>query len=308
MKIRLDDRRLDIYREFLKGIKVEETSVKYGISRISVWKFSKKLEDLGYVIERGRDGYRIVEKPDPSPMDMALYTKHIPGIRTFYFFNEIDSTNRFAKENEMCVVFAEKQTEGKGRVGRKWESEKGGIYFSISLNLTIPITEIPKITLMSGLAVCKTLEIYSAKIKWPNDVLINGKKVCGILSEFVGEELSTKVIIGIGINVKNSIPDYLKDRAISIAEIDPDAKITDIFGKLCVNFGSYLKIFPEQWDRILEEWKKCSDTIGKKVEVNVGNQKLVGIAVDIDKDGGLLIEQDGKVEKVISGECFYTNY
>ncbi len=308
MRISLNDRRLEIYREFLRGVRVEDVTEKYGISRVSVWKFSKKLEELGYGIERGKKGYRISKKPDPSPLDMAISARQIPGIDEFYYFSEIDSTNRFAKENERCAVFAERQTEGRGRVGRRWDSDKGGIYFSISLNLNIPVTEIPKITLIGGLAVCRTLEGYSARIKWPNDVLINGKKVSGILSEFVGEELSSRIIMGIGINVKNRIPGYLKDSALSLAEIDPDMQITDVFEELCRNLGTYLRMFPEGWNEILEEWKKRTDTIGKEVEISAGNQKFSGRAVDIDRDGGLLIESDGGIVKVISGECFYTNY
>ncbi len=308
MKIALNDRRLEIYREFVTGVRIDEITEKYRISRVSVWKFSKKLEEFGYSIERGRKGYRIKEKPDPSPFNMALSVKEIPGIDEFYYFHEIDSTNRFAKENERCAVFAEKQTKGRGRVGRKWESDEGGIYFSISLNLNIPMTEIPKITLIGGLAVCKSLEKYHAKIKWPNDVLIDGKKVSGILSEFVGEELSSKIIMGVGINVRNRIPDYLKNSAISLIEIDPEIRITDVFDRLCKNLGIYLRMFPERWHKIFEEWKKLSDTIGKQVEVAVGNQKFEGIAVEIDEDGGLMVARDGKVVKVVSGECFYTNY
>ena len=308
MKIGLKDRRLEIYEDFIRGARIENITEKYGISRISVWKFSKKLEDLGYIVERGRKGYRIAGKPDPSPFDMALSVRNIPGIDEFYYFHEIDSTNRFSKENERCAVFAEEQTKGKGRVGRRWESGRGGIYFSISLNLNIPIADIPKITLIGGLAACKTLENYSARIKWPNDVLMNGKKVCGILSEFVGEELSTKIVMGIGINVRNKIPENLREKATSLAEIDPDVTITDLFDKLCRCLGSYLRMFPNRWDEILEEWKKLSDTIGKQVEVAVGNQKYVGIAVDIDRDGGLMIDRDGEIVKAISGECFYTNY
>jgi len=308
MKINLNDRRLEIYRDFLRGARVEELAEKYGISRISVWKFSKKLEDFGYAVERGRDGYKVIEKPDPSPFDMALSARSIPGINDFYYFHEIDSTNRFAKENERCAVFAEEQTEGKGRVGRRWESDKGGIYLSISLNLNIPITEIPKITLIGGLAACKALEKYSARIKWPNDVLINGRKVCGILSEFVGEELSSRIVMGIGINVRNRIPEFLKNRAFSLIEMHPDVRVTDVFERLCRNLGIYLRMFPERWKEILEEWKKLSDTLGKEVEISIGHRKFKGIAIDIDIDGGLLVERDGKVEKVVSGECFYTNY
>lgn len=307
MKIELDDRRLEIFRELENGCGGEEIAKKFGLSRTAVWKFVNKLEELGYEIERRRY-YRIVSKPDPSPFDMAIAVREIPGIKEFYYFHEIDSTNSFAKKLENSAVFAEIQTSGKGRVGRRWESEKGGIYFSVSLNLSLPVHEIPKITLLSGLAVARTLESYVARIKWPNDVLVNGKKVSGILSEFVGEELSSKVVVGIGINVKNPIPDFLRDRAISLAEVNQNVRITDVFKDLCRNLGDLLSKFPDNWNEILEEWKKRSDTLGKDVEVRIGGEVYKGKALDIDMDGGLVIESEGRRDKIISGECFYTNY
>ena len=234
--------------------------------------------------------------------------KSIKDMENFYYFNEIDSTNRFAKKVDRSVVFAEKQNEGRGRLGRRWESEKGGLYMSISLNLSLPVTEIPKITLMSGLAVCKALEKYNPRIKWPNDVMINGKKVSGILCEFIGEELSSKTIVGIGINVRNQIPEGLKDKAINLEEVDKNVTITETFKLLCTEFGRLYESFPENWEEILEEWKRRSDTLGRFVRIKIGNRSFSGKAVDIDSDGGLVVETANGREKIISGECFYTNY
>ncbi|AIY90840.1 biotin--[acetyl-CoA-carboxylase] ligase [Geoglobus acetivorans] len=307
MKIELNDRRLDMFTELKKGASGEELAKKFGVSRTSVWKFVHKLEETGYILER-RPKYRIVSKPDPSPFDMALALKEIPGLQNFHYFREVDSTNRLAKEVENSAVFAETQSAGRGRIGRKWESQRGGLYVSFSLNLSIPVNEIPKLTLLAGVAVAKTLENYGARIKWPNDVLINDKKVSGILSEFVGEELSARVIIGIGINVKNEIPDHLRDKAVSLKEIDESVSITDVFVRLCRNLSELMKRYPSEWESILGEWKGLSSTIGKHVVIDAGGRRYMGMAMDIDIDGGLIIRTERGNEKIISGECFYTNY
>ncbi len=307
MRIKLDDKKLDIYLELKKGESGEKIAKKFGLSRVAVWKFVKKLEEFGYIISR-KGGYRILSIPDPSPFDMALACRKMDFVKDFYFFEKIDSTNKFAKDVSDAIVFAKKQSSGRGRLGRKWESEEGGLYMSLSLNLKIPISEIPKLTLLSGLAVCRALKDYKAKIKWPNDVIVEGRKVCGILSEFIGEELSSKVVIGIGVNVKNEIPKWLENKAIALKEISP-IEINEVFSKICFEINSLLKDFLNgKWDEIVEELREKSDTIGREVKISVANREYRGLAVGIDSDGALIIERDGKLERIISGECFYTNY
>lgn len=307
MRIALNDKRLEIYSDLKKGLSGEDIARKYGISRVAVWKFVKKLENLGYVVSREK-GYKIVDAPDPSPFDLALICKKIRFLKDFYFFDVIDSTNRFAKETNNSIVVARKQTSGRGRLGRRWESEEGGLYMSISMDLEIPIAEIPKLTLLSGLAVCRALDKFGAKIKWPNDVLINGKKVCGILSEFVGEELSSKVVIGIGVNVKNDVDESLN--ALSLKDVDSNVSINEVFSGICIEFNKLIEDFLKgKWREIVEELRRRSDTIGRYVKVSVAGKIYEGYAIDIDEDGALIIRKsEGDYERVISGECFYTNY
>jgi len=303
MRINLNDKRLEIYEDLKKGGSGEALAKKYGVSRVSIWKFVKKLEEFGYKVSR-EGGYKISEVPDPSPYDMALSCRRFLSkyVEDFYFFEEIDSTNRFAKTVDEAVVVAKKQTRGRGRLGRRWESPEGGLYTSISLNLSIPISEIPKVTLIAGLAVCRSLKDFGARIKWPNDILIEGKKVSGILCEFVGEELSSKIIIGIGVNVKNEIPPNLRDKAISLGT----RSINEVFSGIAKEIGELLERFERgEWISILSELKELTDTIGKHVKVRVAGKEHSGIAVDIDKDGALILD-DGR--RIISGECFYTNY
>lgn len=309
MKLELDNRRLQIFRELEKGSSGEEIAEKFGISRVAVWKFVKRLEEIGYKVKTERpEGYKIVSSPDPSPFHMAMAAMQIPGIERFIYMGEVDSTNRLAKKVSNAAVFAETQTSGRGRLGRAWSSEKGGIYTSFSLNVTLPVSEIPKITLLFGLAVCKALESYGAKIKWPNDVLINGKKVSGILSEFTGEDLSARVVVGVGINVKNRVPEELKNRAISLAEVDEGVSITGIYGRVCKEISILLNSFPDRWTNILNEWRLKSDTLGRSVRINLHSELIEGVAVDVDEDGGLVVKTREGLRKIISGECFYTNY
>ncbi|WP_456369733.1 biotin--[acetyl-CoA-carboxylase] ligase [Geoglobus sp.] len=309
MKIDLNDRRLQIFQELVKGGSGEEIAERLGVSRVAVWKFVKRLEELGYRVSVSRrGGYRIVESPDPSPFDMAIAAGKIPGVRRFIYLPETDSTNRVGREEENAIIFAESQTSGRGRLGRRWESGAGGIYTSITLNLGVPVSDIPKVTLLSGLAVCRALRRYGARIKWPNDVLINGRKVSGILSEFTGEEMAAKVIIGIGINVRNRIPEELKGKAISLAEIDDGVSITEVFSDLCSEMATLLRKFPDEWSEILEEWKALSDTLNREVRVSIYGEEVRGTAVDVDEDGGLIVRTRDGLKKVISGECFYTNY
>ncbi|NOY11166.1 MAG: biotin--[acetyl-CoA-carboxylase] ligase [Archaeoglobi archaeon] len=309
MKVERGDRRLLMFQEIEKGGSGEEIAEKAGVSRTAVWKFVRRLEELGYEVEVDRKrGYRLVSSPDPSPLHMALAALKIPGVERYYHFEEVDSTNRFAKEVSNAVVFSESQSSGRGRLGRRWESERGGVYMSLSLNMSIPVSEIPKVTLLSGLAVCRALEEYGARIKWPNDVLVGGKKVSGILSEFVGEEMAAKVVVGIGVNVRNRVPDALRDRAISLHEVDGNVRITDIFTRICEQLSNLLSAFPQKWGEILEEWKRLSDTIGREVRVSLYGEEVVGKAVDVDTDGGLIVVSGEGRRKVISGECFYTNY
>ncbi|WP_456477672.1 biotin--[acetyl-CoA-carboxylase] ligase [Geoglobus ahangari] len=309
MKVERGDRRLLMFQEIEKGGSGEEIAEKAGVSRTAVWKFVRRLDELGYEVEVDRRrGYRLVSSPDPSPFHMALAALKIPGVERYYHFEEVDSTNRFAKEVSNAVVFSESQSSGRGRLGRRWESGRGGVYMSLSLNMSIPVSEIPKVTLLTGLAVCKALEEYGARIKWPNDVLVGGKKVSGILSEFVGEEMAAKVVVGIGVNVRNRVPDSLRDRAISLHEVDESVRITDIFTRICEQLSNLLSAFPQKWGEILEEWKRLSDTIGREVRVSLYGEEVVGKAVDVDADGGLIVVSGEGRRKVISGECFYTNY
>lgn len=248
----------------------------------------------------------------------GLNTKFIG--RDIYIFKEVMSTNTLAKffaENgskDGTVIISEKQTNAKGRSGKAWESPLGGVWLSIVLNPYVDQTKLPIITLATGLAVEKTFErlgITNAEIKWPNDILINDKKVCGVLIESIAKFNSIEhVIVGVGIDVNldiESLPEELQDGTTSLnvetgKEIDENTVIRTFleeFEKVCNTF------IKEDYESILKEWRKHAYTIGKNVEIREPFGKTYeGYVVGIDKQGVLVIEKpDGELKKVISGEC-----
>ncbi len=308
LKIDVDD------REFIELVSMlgnwtsgEEIAKKFGISRNAVWKKIQRLKEMGFEIEsRRRKGYRIIKTPEFSIVSVIEVLRSVNAeriIRKIYYYPETDSTNNRARNLEGgSFVIAEKQISGKGRLGREWVSEKGGLYFSFVLEPPFGVEDVPKITLTAGVAVAESLAAFNARLKWPNDVLINGKKVCGILSEISGEVERPKIIVGIGINVKNPVP----EGAINLASLNPSISMKDTLEEVVKNFIEYYDILCKgEWERIRQRWLELSDTIGQKVRISAAGRTYSGKALDLEHDGGLLIEIDGRIEKIYSGDCFY---
>lgn len=253
-----------------------------------------------------------------SEISKDLNTKYVG--KNLYVFSEVSSTNTIAKflsqngiENG-SVVIAEKQTAGRGRSGKSWESPLGGIWLSAILTPDVDYSKIPLITLATGVAVAKTFEkigVENPKIKWPNDIMINGKKVCGILTEAITNFNTTEhVIVGVGIDANLSTEDFPEELQNITTTLEKE------MGRK-VNENLLIKIFLEELEKIselfsskcyediLNEWRKRSYTIGKFVEVKKPfNKSYDAYAIGISKEGALIVEKtDGTLEKVISGEC-----
>ncbi|MBI5042563.1 MAG: biotin--[acetyl-CoA-carboxylase] ligase [Nitrospirae bacterium] len=242
-----------------------------------------------------------------------------------YLFDAIDSTNSYAHKlakegaKEGTVVLSESQSKGKGRLGRTWFSPSGvNIYLSVILMPQMPSTQITLLTFAAAIAVAKAIRDIAgldADIKWPNDILIRGKKVAGILSEMetnknpLMEGLSVKFsIIGIGINVnldKKDIPLELMDNATSI-KIESNSTIDrmNLICRVLENLEEWYNLFERNGvNDIIEEWKSLAITIGRDVKVQSGNSFVEGRAVDIDENGALLIkDRDGVIQRVLSGD------
>jgi len=303
-----NDTSLLVLNELKAGVvSGEEIASRLGISRTAVWKAVEKLRKAGYGIKaRKKAGYKLVSSPEFSAYEVAgvcFERGARVDVKEVHHYSTVDSTNERAKEKPGIVVIADEQTAGKGRLGRKWYSNRGGLYFSISLHPRLPMEDMPKVTLMAGVAVCQALSFANARLKWPNDIRINGLKVAGILCELFGEADIPSVVVGVGINVTNPIPDEIKDIATNLSKFNVSRK--EIFENSIRNFFNLYEKLPEDWEEIRKEWKELSDTLGKKVEVKTADRVYKGVAVDIDDIGALILISDGKVQRVFSGECFY---
>lgn len=242
-----------------------------------------------------------------------------PLVKKILAFNETDSTNKKAKElaqknePEGTIIIAKIQKQGRGRFNRIWQSPEGGLYFSIILKPKIKTEKSTLLPLVSALSVCKTIESIcdlDVKIKWPNDVLINGKKICGILLESDSDRNKINfIILGIGINLNIDTNSLSKDfNATSLSyEFGINLDFYDFFKKLLMNLDKYYKIFNNHdFNQILFEWKKNSDTIGKKIVIKTSNEEIKGKAFDVDENGFLVIQTDsGEYKKITSGDCLY---
>jgi len=304
-----------------KAISGEELGKELGISRTMVCKYIKGLKDDGYEISSApKKGYVLKSVPKLlypeeilSGLNTTLFGKNI------HYYDEAGSSNDIAKKlaptvEEGTIIVVEQQTGGRGRLGRQWASPKGGIWFSTILKPRIALSSASRLTLTFGLSVAKTLRQYEfdAKIKWPNDVLVSGKKVSGILTE-VEAEIDTVefVVIGIGINANMSlkdIPEELRENSTTLR--DESGKSIDrveFLQSLLYNMEQeYIRFSTQPFNEIMDEIISLSDTIGKQVTVNMPNRIVEGTVVGISKSGALLLRKaDGEVEEIIAGRCMY---
>jgi len=274
----------------------EKLGKELGITRTAVWKAVQKLKENGISLESDTSGYRIVGEVELNPYMVAMIAFE-NGFEEVHFYDVTDSTNTRAREygKPKVLFFANRQTAGRGRHGRMWLSEEGGLYFSLTLSPPLDYSDLPKLTLIAGLSVAES--IPDAEIKWPNDVLIHGRKVCGILSELHGEVERPLVIIGIGINVKNPAP----ENGISISELF-DMSRKEVFESVLKNFSKNYRVLLEgSWDELRKEIEKRCSTIGKKVRVITPSGVIEGIAESISEEGSLVV--NGR--KIYAGDCIH---
>lgn len=279
------------------------------ISNIEIGDFSDLVRELG------KEETEHIKRDEISK---NLNTKYIG--KDIYIFNEVMSTNTIAKFLSMngvgngAVVISEKQTKARGRSGKNWESPLGGVWLSIILNPNVNHSKIPLITLATGVAVENTLKrigVKNAEIKWPNDILIHGKKVCGILTEAITSfNTIESVIIGVGIDANISIenfPEELRENMTTLNDEIGEKVDENLLIKLFLEEFEKIseQFINEEYETILKEWIKNSYTIGKIVEVHEPFSKPYdGYVLGISRDGSLVVEKiDGTLEKVISGEC-----
>lgn len=286
----------------------EVLSGELGVSRTSIWKHVHDLKAAGYGIETSPQGYRLISSPDLLlPCEFSDLTREIQH------FQEIGSTMDVARELarngavDGTIVIAETQSRGRGRLGREWVSPEGGIYLTLILRPRISPTYAPRLNLVASVAVATTIRTLfglKAELKWPNDVLIEGKKICGILAELDAEvDMTNFVNVGIGINANASISEF--ETATSLKKVvGREISRKQFLSSLLTEMNRQQDLLTKQ--DLLEEWKKLSATLNKQVKIVAPGETIEGQAVDIDTNGALLVKtRDGSIITAIAGDCVH---
>ena len=302
-----------------KYISGERMGDQLELTRAAVWKSIKGLRDVGFIIDSmPSKGYRLLSSPDillPAMVRRKLNTTFFGA--DYHHYGETASTNVMAKSlapdlANGSVVVSERQTQGKGRLARKWDSPNGGIYMSVFLKPDIPPHDVSRITLVMGEAIARFLEDLTgirAMIKWPNDIFMSGKKVCGILTWMDGDmDRINWVIVGIGLNVniageyfiEKDLPDASSILALTGVEFSRVEVIAQLLSALEKNYENFTS---GDFDAILAEIRRRDVLLGREVAITDPVNKRTGIARGIDDEGRLIFEdEEGKSIHVMSGE------
>jgi BirA family biotin operon repressor/biotin-[acetyl-CoA-carboxylase] ligase len=299
-----------------------DLSERLGISRAAIWARIDELRKLGYDIEASpHQGYCLRSSPDVLHADELLSRlggSHIIG-RDIRVFQETGSTNdvieKLARDGakEGVVVFAETQTKGRGRLGRKWISPAGkGLWFSVLLRPDLRPQAATQMTVATATALARDIPnqtTLTPEIKWPNDILIGGKKIAGILTELSAELDHIKyIIIGIGVDVNLSatdLPPEVRKLATSLKiESGQTVPRADLAAAILQELDKdYARICAGGFEALADEWEEQCCTLGRNVTIHVGDRQLSGRAESLDADGALLLRtQHGHLERIIGGD------
>ena len=306
--------------EYLSG---QDLSDVLKISRVAVWKHVKRIRSLGYNVKsKQKLGYKLVKNTDlllPWEITSGIKTR-VFGKRAYYF-DTIDSTQNFAasiaknpRENGTIVV-SKKQTSGKGRLGRKWISPSGGLWFSIILHPKFDVSLVTLFPLASSLALAYAIEKTLRKkpeLKWPNDVTLNRKKVAGMLVDLsLASNNIENLILGVGINFKidsSKLEKSIKNTgnyygAATLVKKNENANANKLIQSFLVELEKICDLLNQgKIKKIINEWTKRSFTIGRKANVSTSTGKISGRALRIDDDGALVISHARKTHRVLVGD------
>ena len=259
----------------------------------------------------------MAKRLNPSKLQKGSRTRLLG--KSIFFSKEVASTNEWAKKlasqgaPEGWVVIAETQTHGRGRLDREWISPLGGLWFSLILRPRQGLVKAAKLTFVAGIAVAETLrEQYGLRTqtKWPNDVLVNGRKICGILGETTstGKEIDA-VVLGIGINAnfdaERVLPESIRARVTSLeTELNRRIQLEELFNRLLEKLeATYVLYTRRGFSSILKQWKRYAGFLGQQVEVTDRNEKITGLAYDVDRDGALILMlENGALKHVFAGD------
>lgn len=311
---------LDYFRKadgnFVSG---QQISKDLHVSRTAIWKHINVLKERGYIFESStRKGYRLIYAPNlltPLEIDSALHTETFG--RHVVYLESTQSTNEEAKTiaregaEEGTIVVAEEQITGHGRLARGFYSPFAkGIWFSLILRPKFFPMEASKCTLLAAVGVCRGIRrmgLADAGIKWPNDILVHGKKLVGILTLMSASmEKIDYIIMGIGINTgikKNEFPEDFREGATSFLNEGINVSRKDLLAAILGELEKEYSIAQDEgFDKVLDDWRALSVTLGQEVRVIFGDDSYTGKAVDIDRDGCLLVNTGSEVKRVIAGD------
>lgn len=298
----------------------QELCNRFGVSRTAVWKAINQLKEAGYEIEAQQNkGYRLMAAPDlmtEAEIKSLMHTEWVA--KEVLYFDTIDSTNTKAQElaekgyPSGTLVVADKQESGKGRRGRSWVSPSGtGIFMTLMIKPDINPNNASMLTLVAALAVAKAITSVTgeeAMIKWPNDIVVNGKKVCGILTEMNAQfDYINHIVVGIGINVHNeSFPEEISQMASSLM-IEAGGKRfhrAQIIAETMSYFEQYYDTFLETQDlsALVREYDELLVNRNKSVRVLDPKEPFDGKAMGITPKGELIVDTWESRKLVSSGE------
>jgi BirA family transcriptional regulator, biotin operon repressor / biotin---[acetyl-CoA-carboxylase] ligase len=306
-----------------EGVSGAELAQRLGLTRAAVWARIEELRRVGYDIEASpHRGYRLLATPDLLHADdllsrLARSTRLIG--RDIRVFEETTSTNdvveKLARDGvkEGVVVFAESQKKGRGRLGRKWMSPpRKGLWFSVLLRPKLPPQAATRVTLAAATALARAIHEETSlipAIKWPNDILIAGRKAAGILTELSAELDDIKhLVLGVGLDVnleRDDFPPEMQRTATSLGleagqRFDRAALAAAVLRALDAD---YARVCTGEFSAVADEWERQCTTLGKNVRIQVGDRIVAGRAESLDEDGVLLVRsQHGRLERIIGGD------
>ena len=320
----MDDKILNELKYAKDYVSGEYLSSALNVSRTSIWKHIKSLKSKGYVIDGiSNKGYKLISSPDSlNAVEISPLIKTIKIGKNIVHYDNIDSTNIKAKElakngaDDGTIVISEEQSLGSGRLNRIWKSPKGGIWFTIILKPNIPPIEAPKITQIAAAAVYKTLSDFNINttIKWPNDILLNNKKICGILTEMKCDmDRVHYLVVGIGMNINIEATDFndtLKLIATSLKiEYNKEFKRSEILSKFLSHFEKLYDNFINSSDlsETITICRENSNLFGKQAKLITYNNEEIVTCLSLSDSGNLIVKDSNGNEKVvITGEISFS--
>jgi BirA family transcriptional regulator, biotin operon repressor / biotin---[acetyl-CoA-carboxylase] ligase len=310
--------------EFVSGQQISED---LNCSRTAIWKHISELRKSGYSIEAvQKRGYRLLTSPDlVTAEEVSLYTGEGTFGKKITYKTSVKSTQEIAHSlaregaAEGSIVLADEQTGGRGRLGRAWQSPSGtGIWMSLILRPEIPLQKAPQLTLLIAVAASRAIEKVTgieAAIKWPNDLLIKGKKVAGILTELQAEADSIhSVIVGIGMNVnqeKNHFNEEISEIATSLAiEGGKTFKRAELVGTILKEIENMYKSYLDKGFAVIKLlWEARAYSLGKRITARSVTGSITGYAKGITDEGVLLLEDDnGKIHSIYSADIEFPSH